>query len=80
MEQHYISMVTIFSAGSDDTLKEFYERHLGFKGYVDKYCRKYGIGVKTAFTHAVIRNVCEYYKAIERDKGQQDGNKSMQRL
>ena len=42
-------------------MKEFYDNNKDFKDYVDKYCKQYGITVKEALTHEIVRQVYLFY-------------------
>ena len=45
----------------------FYNNNKEFKTYVDKYCKKHGVSVETAFTHRLIKEVAEQYgKKVDR--------------
>lgn len=43
-------------------MKQLYEDNNDFKEYVDKYSKKHKCTVDQAFTHAMVKEVYEYYK------------------
>ena len=45
---------------------DFYQKDDNFKVYVDRYCKKHGIGVAEALTHELIKEVSKLY--LEADK------------
>lgn len=49
-------------------LEKMYQTNDAFRGYVDRYCVKHEIDAKTAFTHAMVKSIAEYYKDAEKVK------------
>lgn len=49
-------------------MEELYKTNDAFHQYVDRYCVKHEIGLKTAFSHSVIINAAEYYKSAGKGK------------
>ena len=47
---------------------DFYQKDDNFKTYVDRYCKKHGIGVAEALTHEIIKEVAKLY--LEADKAE----------
>lgn len=53
-------------------LQDLYNRNADFKGYVDRYCKKYvegrSITVEEALEHKLVHNVAEYYREQEENR------------
>ena len=49
-------------------IEKMYEENDAFRQYVDKYCTKHEIGPKTAFTHAMVKIIADYYREAEKGK------------
>lgn len=49
-------------------MRKFYNSNKDFKDYVDKYCRTYGLTVDEALTHALVKEVKDYYEKRGEDK------------
>lgn len=43
--------------------KELYDGNADFRGYVDRYCKTYGLTVDAALEHAIVR---EYAYCMEK--------------
>ena len=44
---------------------DFYQKDDNFKAYVDRYCKKHGIGVAEALTHEIIKEVANLYLKVD---------------
>lgn len=44
-------------------MNEFYTENKDFKDYVDKYVKENKISVDEAFTHAIVKEIYNYYKS-----------------
>ena len=49
-------------------LAKYYEKHEGFKNYVDRYCVKEEVTKEEAFTHALVKETAQYYVEADKDK------------
>lgn len=43
-------------------MHDLYEKNKDFKGYVDRYCRTYGVSVEEALEHKLVQDVGKQYK------------------
>lgn len=43
-------------------MKKLYNENADFKAFIDKYCKKHNCTVDQALTHALVKEVYEYYK------------------
>lgn len=57
------------SKAGSDSLKDFYNTNSDFRGYVDRYSKKYvegrSIPVEEALEHAKVKEVADYYREKE---------------
>ena len=54
-------------------LAKYYEKHEGFKNYVDRYCVKEEVTKEEAFTHALVKETAQYYIEADKDKVENEG-------
>ncbi len=51
-------------------MKDLYNRNSEFRGYVDRYCKKYmegkSITIEQALEHKIVRDVAEQYREMEK--------------
>lgn len=50
-------------------MEELYKQSQEFRAYVDKYCGSYKFTVQEALGHALVREVAEYCRLGEAEKG-----------
>lgn len=43
-------------------MKQFYEKNVDFKEYVDKYACKNNVTIGEALTHSMVKEVYQHYK------------------